>query len=343
MFRRALGSSQLGLVLVIVLLGVLLTALAGTHVDARTGVVVNNFLNTYTLIQTATDASFFAIMAVGATLVIISGGIDLSVGSVYALAGVAAAMVLRAMGPLEPFTAVVVGAGVSLAVGLVCGALNGLMVVGLNVHPFIITLGTMWVLRGIAFVTSRAESILLPPSLTSFAKASLGLGTSLYPVPMLVMIAVTVCGATYLTRTVMGRHIFAVGGNQEASRFAGLRINRIKIGVFVVSGLTAGIAAFMGASFYGSASCSDATGYELYVIASAVVGGASLSGGKGSAINAMLGALLIVMIRQSIRTLHFDQNYEWIIIGCAVIVAVVLDQASAKFSARRLATMAGKS
>ena len=97
----------------------------------------------------------------------------------------------------------------------------------------------------------------------------------------------------------------------------------------MVSGLTAGLAAFLGASFYGSASCGDATGYELYVIASAVVGGASLTGGKGSAINAMLGALLIVLIRQSIRTLHFDQNYEWIIIGCAIIVAVVLDQASA--------------
>ena len=113
--------------------------------------------------------------------------------------------------------------------------------------------------------------------------------------------------------------------------------------MFVISGLTAGIAAFMGASFYGSASCVDATGYELYVIASAVVGGASLSGGKGSAVSAMLGALLIVLIRQSIRTLHFDQNYEWIIIGCAIIVAVVLDQASARFAARRLAQSAGRS
>ena len=98
------------------------------------------------------------------------------------------------------------------------------------------------------------------------------------------------------------------------------------MGVFVVSGLTAGLAAFLGASFYGSASCGDATGYELYVIASAVVGGASLTGGKGSAISAMLGALLIVLIRQSIRTLHLDQNYEWIVIGCAIIIAVVLDQ-----------------
>jgi ribose/xylose/arabinose/galactoside ABC-type transport system permease subunit len=336
MLRRLLASPQVGLLLVIALLGTILTISAGSHVDPRTGFEVNNFLNSHTLIQTGTDASFFAIMAVGATVVIISGGIDLSVGSVYALAGVASAMALRALGPLDPVTTVATAATVAIAVGLACGALNGVLVVGLNVHPFIITLGTMWILRGIAFVTSHAESVLLPGSLTAVAKASLGLSASLYPVPMLVMFVVAVVGAVYLSKTVMGRHIFAVGGNQEASRFAGLRISRIKIGVFVVAGLTAGIAAFMGASFYGSASCADATGYELYVIASAVVGGASLSGGKGSAISAMLGALLIVLIRQSIRTLHFDQNYEWIIIGCAVIVAVVLDQASARFTARRL-------
>jgi ribose transport system permease protein len=204
------------------------------------------------------------------------------------------------------------------------------------VHPFVITLGTMWILRGLAFVTSRAESILVPAPLTSAAKASLGLTGSLYPVPMLVMLATAIVGAVYLERTVMGRHIFALGGNPEASRFAGLRLGRIQMGVFVVSGLTAGLAAFLGASFYGSASCGDAAGYELYVIASAVVGGASLTGGKGSAISAMLGALLIVLIRQSIRTLRLDQNYEWIVIGCAIIIAVVLDQGSARVAARRL-------
>jgi ribose transport system permease protein len=340
MLRRILASQQAGLVLVIVLLGLVLTALAGTHVDRVTGEPVNDFLNSYTLIQTATDASFFAVMAVGATMVIISGGIDLSVGSVYALAGVTMAMVLRAVEPSGTLTTAALGLAVSLGVGLACGALNGMMVVGLRVHPFIITLGTMWILRGIAFVVSGAESILLPADLTRLAKASLGLAPSLYPVPMLVMIAVTVCGAVYLSQTVMGRRIFAFGGNPEASRFSGLRLSRIQTSVFVISGLTAGIAAFMGASFYGSASCVDATGYELYVIASAVVGGASLSGGKGSAVSAMLGALLIVLIRQSIRTLHFDQNYEWIIIGCAIIVAVVLDQASARFAARRLAQSA---
>jgi ribose transport system permease protein len=150
------------------------------------------------------------------------------------------------------------------------------------------------------------------------------------------MVLSAAVGAVYLDRTVMGRHVFALGGNPEASRFAGLPLGRIQLGVFVVSGLTAGLAAFLGASYYGSASCGDATGYELYVIASAVVGGASLSGGKGSAVGAMLGAVLIVLIRQSIRTLRFDQNYEWIIIGCAIIIAVVIDQGSARVAARRL-------
>ena len=340
MLHRILQSPQAGLALVILVLGAVLTATAGSHVDPRTGLVVNNFLNSYTLIQTATDASFFAIMAVGATVVIVSGGIDLSVGSVYAIAGVATAMVLRSVAPADPLAALALGLAVSVGLGLAAGTLNGMLVVGLGVHPFIITLGTMWVVRGIAFVMSGAESILVPPALTSVAKASLGLGDGLYPVPMLGMLAVAAAGSVYLTRTVAGRHVFAVGGNAEASRFSGVPIGRVKLGVYVISGLTAGIAAFMGASFYGSASCADATGYELYVIASAVVGGASLSGGKGSAASALLGAVLIVLIRQSIRTLRFDQNYEWIVIGCAIIIAVVLDQASSRFAARRLAQAA---
>jgi ribose/xylose/arabinose/galactoside ABC-type transport system permease subunit len=338
--RRLLGSQETGLVIVVVLVLVLLTALAGSHFDRITNSTVNNFWNSNTLIQTGTDASFFAIMAIGATIVIISGGIDLSVGSIYALAGVSMALMLRALGPMSQGTSVLVGLITAVGVGLLCGILNGVLVIGLEVHPFIITLGTMWVLRGIAFVATRAESILVPMSVTAVTKTSLGLRVGLYPVPMLVMIATTIVGSVYLTRTVMGRHIFAFGGNVEASRFAGLSLGRIQLGVYAVSGLTAGIAAFLGASFYGSSSSGDAQGYELYVIASAVVGGASLIGGKGSALGAMLGALLIVLIRQSIRTLHFDQNYEWIVIGCAIIVAVVIDRWSAGLTARRLSRSA---
>jgi ribose/xylose/arabinose/galactoside ABC-type transport system permease subunit len=244
-------------------------------------------------------------------------------------------MVVRAVTPGGGAAAVVVGLGVCILVSVACGAANGAMVIGLGVHPFIITLGTMWMLRGLAFVISHAQSILVPTSLTSVAKASLGLGSALYPVPLLVMLVVTIAGGFYLKRTVMGRHVFAVGGNADAARYAGLSVNRIRIGVYVISGLTAGIAAFLGAAFYGSATSSDANGYELYVIAAAVVGGASLVGGRGSALSATLGALLIVTIRQAIRTLHLDQNYEWIIIGGAMIVAVVLDQSGTRLLARR--------
>ncbi len=336
MLRTLLNSQQAGLLFVILLIGTILSLSAGDHVNRVTGEVVNNFLNSYTLMQTATDASFFVIMAAGATVVIISGGIDLSVGAVYALAGVMTAMMLRAVGPESAFVAVVLSLGMCVGIGVLCGLINGAMVVGLRVHPFIVTLGTMWIYRGVAFVTSKAESILVPPSLTDVVKWSIS-GDALYPMPMIIMLIITAAGAIYLSRTVMGRHIFAVGGNVDASRYAGLRINRILIGVYILSGLTAGIAAFVGISYYGSASCADATGYELYVIASAVVGGASLRGGRGNAVNAMLGATLIVLIRQSIRTLHLDQNYEWIIIGCAIIVAVVLDQINQHFTTRRLA------
>ena len=142
-FRQFLNAQQSGLILVILLLGAILTVFAGSHIDRLTGRPVNNFLNFYTLMQTATDASFFAIMAVGATMVIISGGVDLSVGSTYALAGTTMALVLRAQEFSNPLTAILVGMPLCLSIGLLCGLANGAMVVGLRVHPFIITLGTM--------------------------------------------------------------------------------------------------------------------------------------------------------------------------------------------------------
>jgi ribose/xylose/arabinose/galactoside ABC-type transport system permease subunit len=332
---------QSGLLIIIIALGALLTLKAGHHVDRLTGHDVNNFLNVGTLIQVATDTSFFAIMAVGMTTVIVSGGIDLSIGSIFALCEVMTALMLRAMPHAGALQQVLTGIGLCCGIGLLCGLLNGLMVSTLQVHPFIITLGTMWVYRGIAFVATKAESILVPDSLTAVAKANLGLRSDLYPLPMLVMIVVAILGYLYLQKTTLGRRVFAVGGNIQAARYAGLKIGHILTGVYVLSGLTAGIAAFVGSSFYGSASSGDANGYELYVIAGAVVGGASLIGGKGSAIGALFGALLIVMIRQAIRNLGLDQNYEWIIIGVAIVVAVVLDRFNSTLAQKRLVRAKG--
>lgn len=331
-----LSSQQAGLIGIILVLSAILWVFVPSHQDAVTHRQVSNFMQASTLMQMAVETSPFAIMAIGITMVIITGGIDLSVGSIYALAGILTAIILRKFGNMPPAATVAVGLTCCIGIATVGGWLNGAMISKLGVHPFIITLGTMWVYRGIAFVASNGQSILVPDALTNVAKSNLGLGKGLYPVPLLIMLVVTAFGAFYLQKTVMGRRVFAVGGNVEASRYAGLRIGRVLTSVYIITGITVGIAAFVGASYYGSVNSGDAQGYELFVIASAVVGGASLSGGKGSAFGAMLGALLIVLIRTAIRQLHFDQNYEQIIVGIAIVIAVVADQLNRKTAERRM-------
>ncbi len=357
--RRRLAEA--GLFLVVVVLGALLSVFGGSverprftvgpdgtrqrefKVDADGNRVpakerVNKFLNAENLTQLAKDTSFFAIMAVGMTFVVIAGQIDLSIGSIYALAGVVAAQVFHRFGPegASPGSGVggiLLGIAVCLGTGVLAGLVNGGMVVALRVHPFIITLGTMAIFRGIAFVTTQGLSIGgFPEGFRSVVKWSTGGGLTL--VPLGVMLLVAVGGGVWLSRTTPGRRIYAVGGNEQASRFSGIRTGRVKLGVFLVSGLTAGIAALLSLGYYGSATSADGNGYELNVIAAAVVGGASLSGGRGSALGALLGALIIQMISSGIVILGIDQNYSQIIIGGVVILAVLLDQAN-QWMARR--------
>ncbi|HZF01974.1 MAG TPA: ABC transporter permease [Methylomirabilota bacterium] len=298
----------------------------------------NKFLNVQNLAQLAKDTSFIAIMAVGATFVIISGGIDLSVGAIYALASVLAALVFAHFGPDGP-GGVLPGILTCLGVAMLCGLANGGMIVALRVHPFIITLGTMAIFRGIAFVMTKGQSISgFPENFRSLVKYEIGDGLTL--VPLAAMVVVAVIGIIYLKRLAAGRRIYAVGGNELASRFSGIRVERVKLSVYVIAGLTAGIAALLSLGYYGAGTSSDGQGYELNVIAAAVVGGASLSGGKGSALGALLGALIIQMISSGIIILGIDQNYSQIIIGSVVIIAVVLDQFNNWLAKRRLAARA---
>jgi ribose transport system permease protein len=169
------------------------------------------------------------------------------------------------------------------------------------------------------------------------------IGNGLTLVPLVVMVVVAIIGGIYLKRLAAGRRIYAIGGNELASRFSGIRVERVKLSVYVIAGLTAGIAALLSLGYYGAGTSSDGQGYELNVIAAAVVGGASLSGGKGSALGALLGALIIQMISSGIIILNIDQNFSQIIIGSVVIVAVVLDQFNNWLSKRRLAANAGNS
>ena len=301
---------------------------------------VNKFFNAQNLTQLAKDTSFTAIMAVGATFIIIAGGIDLSVGAIYALASVLGALVFRLYGPEGPHAAspgvgVVLGISVCAGVAALCGALNGGMVTLLKVHPFIITLGTMAIFRGIAFVITTGQSIGgFPAAFRDLVIWQTAGGLSL--VPLAVMLMVALVGGIYLSRLAPGRRIYAVGGNELASRYSGIRVGWVKLSVFIFSGLTAGIAALLNLGYYGAASSGDGQGYELNVIAAAVVGGAGLSGGKGSALGALLGALIIQMINSGIVILGINQNYSQIITGVVVIVAVLLDQLNNWVARRRL-------
>lgn len=341
---------ELGLVFVLLILAAVLTAFSGsvTVTDPTTGEVTtsNRFLRADNLDKLAKNTSFFAIMAIGATLVIITGGIDLSVGATYCLSAVSGALFLHYFGPEgtgQVPAVIVVPSAVLICFGIggLCGLVNGSLIVLLRVHPFVITLGTMAIYRGIAFVTTRAQAYSnFPPQFTAgFIRHEFG--RNVYPVPMIIMLLVAVAAATYLKFMVGGRQIYALGGNEEAARFSGLPTRAIKVRVYVLAGLTAGISAMIMLGYYGSASSDAGSGYELDVIAAAVVGGASLSGGRGTAIGALLGALIIQTINNSIVLLNIDQNYSQIIIGSVIVVAVVLDRLNTWWQTRKLILAAG--
>ncbi len=292
---------------------------------------VNSFFNHQNLFGVAKDASFIAVMAVGMTGVIILGGIDLSVGSVYALAAVAGALLLHRLGEdASAWASIPAGLLACGGVGGLCGFANGAATVGLRVHPFIITLGGMAAYRGFAFVLTDGQSISnFPDSYTiGFFKATIG---GVNPVPMIIMVVVALAGWFVLCSTIFGRQTYAIGGNETAARYAGVRVNRVKIAWFTAMGALAGLSAAMLLGYYGAASSDAGPGYELKVIAAAVVGGASLTGGRGTAIGAMLGAVVIQLIDNGIVILGLS-NYTSIVIGLVIVLAVVVDQAKQRFT-----------
>jgi len=346
-----------GLIVVIIALGLLLAIFGGsvqlpkfevtpdgkrvrvfeTNPDGRkvpAFETVNKFFNARTIVQIAKDTSFFAIMAVGMTVVIITGGIDLSVGAIYALASVSGALVFSPYGPSGGGGATVVGILVTIGVATLLGFLNGAMITAFKVHPFIITLGTMAIYRGIAFVQTNGQSIGgFPEAFRTFVRQEYN-GLSL--VPLIVMIIVVIVGGIFLSQFATGRKVYAVGGNEIASRYSGIRVGRIKLLAYSISGFVAGVAAVLSLGYYGAGSSGDGQGYELNVIAATVVGGASLVGGKGTALGALLGAIILQMISNGLVILNIPQNYSQIVIGVVVIAAVLLDQFNAVLAKRRL-------
>jgi ribose transport system permease protein len=280
------------------------------------------FFTSTNLLNVALGFSWYAIAAFGASMIIIVGGIDLSVGSTMALSGMVCALALRGGVPLAG--ALALGGLCGLLVGLV----NGLLVGRTGLPPFMVTLGTMGITRGIVLsLTSGAPVLDLPRSFRNLGQDDLALGPISIPLPVVWMALLAVLVSLLLHRTVMGRYIYTVGRNERALRVAGISPVKLKVGVYTLSGLLAAIAGMIMTARLGVAAPMAASGYELDIIAVAVIGGASLFGGEGTVTGVLLGAALIQMIRNGVVLLGLTNQNQWqfVTIGAMVLVVLLLD------------------
>lgn len=280
------------------------------------------FLNQANALLILKYSSIYGIAAIGAAMVIISGGVDLAPGAVIALAGVVTGQLYVIDGwPLLP--CVLAG----LLVGLVSGTLSSALVVLVKLPPFIATLGVMGITRGLAFIVTEGRffdvSSRLPPGWRP-------LGISPDWLAPLVMIGLAAVFHAFMRGFQWGRAVFALGGNETAALFSGIRVGRVKTLVYLVSGLLASVSGVILTLVQGQGKADLATGYELDIIASAVVGGASLSGGRGSVLGAVLGTLIFGVLRNALPQIPGATFYDRLIVGLVVVVIVVMDQVLAK-------------
>ena len=276
------------------------------------------FLNLPNAVLILKYSSIYGIAAVGAAIVIISGGIDLSPGAVIALAGVVCGgLFVEAEWPLP--AAMLAG----LLMGVGAGLLSSVLIVAVRLPPFIATLGVMGITRGAAFIITEGRYFDLSARLIGGWRP---LGVPADWVAPLVMLGLAIVFQIMMTRFQWGRAVFSIGGNETAALFSGIAIGRVKSSVYVLSGLLAAVAGVVLAVVQGQGKADLATGYELDIIASAVVGGASLSGGRGSVMGAVLGTLIFGVLRNALPQIPGATFYDRLIVGLVVIVIVVMDQ-----------------
>jgi ribose transport system permease protein len=278
------------------------------------------FASTENFYNITRNFAFIGIMALGMTTVIITGGIDLSVGSVMGLAAIVAGLVLQDAGSWW----LAMGAGV--VTGAVVGAVNGALIAWVGLPPFVVTLGSLSIGRSLAVVLSQNKMIydFGPDSDTIFAIGGgqiLGIAS-----PVWVLLLLTVVFSVVLHVTRWGRYLYAIGGNEQAAVLTGVPVVRAKLAAYTVSGLTAALAAVLIIGWQGSAINALGTGYELRVIASTVIGGANLMGGEGGAYGAFIGAALIEVIRNSLLMAGVDSNWQGTFVGVFIVLAVVLEK-----------------
>jgi len=283
------------------------------------------FLSADNLFNIGSQTAVTAVIAIGMTLVIITAGIDLSVGSVAALAGVLGVMMMSQAG--LPVPVAILG---GTLVGAICGLVNGLLVSVAGLNPFIATLGMLTVARGLTFIFTNAVAVFGAPN--SFRLLGQGVIGPI-PIPVLMIALVAVAGYIVLSRTRLGRYAYAMGSNLEAARLSGIPIRRYLTSVYVISGALAGFGGMIAASRVNSGQPNFGIGLELDVIAAAVIGGASLFGGQGTVVGTLIGAFLVALIRNGSVLLDINTFYQQVIIGVVIWLAVIWDQ----YRRRRLA------
>ncbi|MCX4400601.1 substrate-binding domain-containing protein [Streptomyces sp. NPDC059837] len=291
-----------------------------------------DFLTTDNLLNIGVQAAVVAILAFGSTFVIVSAGIDLSVGSVAALSATVLAWMATSEG-VPVWIAVIL----SVAVGIACGLVNGFMVAYGKLPSFIATLAMLSVGRGLSLVISQGSPIAFPSSVSHLGDT---LGGWL-PVPVLVMVAMGLITAVILGRTYIGRSMYAIGGNEEAARLSGLRVKKQQLAIYALSGLFAAAAGIVLASRLSSAQPQAAQGYELDAIAAVVIGGASLAGGTGKASGTLIGALILAVLRNGLNLLSVSAFWQQVVIGVVIALAVLLDTVRRRAGATPVAAGAG--
>ncbi|MFD8501812.1 substrate-binding domain-containing protein [Streptomyces sp. NPDC059687] len=287
-----------------------------------------DFLTTDNLLNIGVQAAVTAILAFGVTFVIVSAGIDLSVGSVAALSATVLAWSATSAG-----IPVVIAVLLAIATGLACGLVNGILISYGKLPPFIATLAMLSVGRGLSLVISQGSPIAFPSSISHLGDT---LGGWL-PVPVLVMVVVGLITAFVLGRTYIGRSMYAIGGNEEAARLSGLRVKKQKLAIYALSGLFAAAAGIVLASRLSSAQPQAANGYELDAIAAVVIGGASLAGGTGKASGTLIGALILAVLRNGLNLLSVSAFWQQVVIGVVIALAVLLDTVRRKAGATPVA------
>jgi ribose transport system permease protein len=286
-------------------------------------ITARNFFSMRTVLTLALQTSTITLMGIGVTFTIITGGIDLSIGSVVALAGTIAVMAAIAGVPI--WLSMVIG----LFVGVTCGLLNGLMITKWKLPPFIATLGMMMVARGVGLTITNANAMPAPEGFGELGNGTIfGTGPQFPGIsfPVLIMIAVALTFHFILKKTLIGRYIYAVGSNEEAARLSGIKVHWVKITAYIISGLLAALVGVILASRMTTSQPNSAIGYEMNAIAAAVIGGTSLMGGVGTVGGTVIGSFIIGILTVGLTMQGANYFMQQIVIGLVVIGAVAFDQ-----------------